>query len=204
MTDLIRFISENKEWIFSGIGATILTVCVTIGIKHNKSNNKKKKDDLINIKINNLFKNNNQSTNNNKQNNSYAKRNETLNSSKVSRPKKNIEVEKIRLYSTGAKGKVYTNIFHKSLNHNFGVEIRLRNNTSQLQNVKIGWCIYDEKGSTLLNGTFNKKINPYSSINTDFYAKEKSFLALKPGKYKSQFWVNDQRVQKEFFTISYK
>lgn len=43
MTDLIRFISENKEWIFSGIGATILTVCVTIGIKHNKSNNKKER-----------------------------------------------------------------------------------------------------------------------------------------------------------------
>ena len=41
-----------------------------------------------------------------------------------------LELCKISLYSTGARGKVFTNHFYKALNHNFGVEMVIRNNKS--------------------------------------------------------------------------
>lgn len=86
------------------------------------------------------------------------------------------------------------------MNHNFGIEITLKNNTYVLQNVKVGWCIYKD-GNVIVKGTFNKKVNPNSTLTNDFYIQEKTFNNLKIGKYKSQFWVNDIRVQKVYFTI---
>jgi len=114
-----------------------------------------------------------------------------------------LELLSIKLYSTGLK-KVFTNHFYKSMNHNFGVEITIRNNTSQLQNMKIGGCIYDDKGTTIIRWNANKKINPHSSIPYDFYVKEESFSRMKEGKYKIQFWINDKKVQKEYFAVTYK
>lgn len=53
-----------------------------------------------------------------------------LNQSQPSRPP--LELVSIKLYSTGLK-KVFTNHFYKSMNHNFGVEILVKNNTNQIQ-----------------------------------------------------------------------
>lgn len=38
----------------------------------------------------------------------------------------------------------------------------------------------------------------------DFYVREESLSQLKEGKYKIQFWINNEKVQKDFFTITYK
>lgn len=89
------------------------------------------------------------------------------------------------------------------MNHNFGVEIVLKNNTSSTQYVKVGWCVYKD-GNEIVKGTYNKKIKPNSTITTDFYVKARVFNKLKIGEYKSQFWVNDVKVQKVFFNILYK
>lgn len=86
------------------------------------------------------------------------------------------------------------------MNHNFGIEVTLKNHSSLLKNVKVGWCIYKE-GKEIIKGTFNKKVNAYSSITTDFYVREQTFNNLKIGKYKSQFWVDDKRVQKVYFNV---
>lgn len=124
-----------------------------------------------------------------------------LNPSQSKRPP--LELCSIKLYSTGLK-KVFTNHFYKSMNHNFGVEITIRNNTSQLQNVKIGGCVYDNNGTTVIRWNGNKRVNPNSSVSYDFYVKEQSFSQMKEGKYKIQFWINDKKVQKEYFKITYK
>lgn len=114
-----------------------------------------------------------------------------------------LELCSIKLYSTGLK-KVFTNHFYKSMNHNFGVEITIRNNTSKTQNMRIGGCVYDEKGTTVIRWRSNKQINPHCSVPYDFYVKEADFSQMKPGKYKIQFWINDKKVQKEYFTVTYK
>lgn len=124
-----------------------------------------------------------------------------LNPSQSKRPP--LELCSIKLYSTGLK-KVFTNHFYKSMNHNFGVEITIRNNTSQLQNVKIGGCVYNDNGKTVIRWNGNKRVNPNSSVSYDFYVKEQSFSQMKEGKYKIQFWINDKKVQKEYFIITYK
>lgn len=67
----------------------------------------------------------------------------------------------------------------------------------------MGWCIYKD-GKEIVKGTFKKKINPNSILTTDFYVKAKVFNNLKVGEYKSQFWVNDMKVQKVFFSILHK
>lgn len=59
-----------------------------------------------------------------------------------------VALDSIRLYSTGSKGKVYTNRFYKTINHNFGIEVVLSNRASIPLIVNLGHCIYSENGST--------------------------------------------------------
>ena len=49
-----------------------------------------------------------------------------------------VTLEAIQLYSTGIKGKVYTTTFYKSINHNFGVEVTIKNSTNRPQPVQVG------------------------------------------------------------------
>ena len=90
------------------------------------------------------------------------------------------------------------------MNHNFGVEIHIKNNTTQTQPLRIGGCIYDSTGKTVIQWKGKKTIAPKAMIKYDFYIKEEDFTHLKDGEYKVQFWVNDKKVQKEFFNIMYK
>ena len=115
-----------------------------------------------------------------------------------------LELCKIDMYSTGVRGKVFTNHFYKSMNHNFGVEILLRNNTYSIQKVRIGGCVYDAQGNTFIRWNGIKDIQALSTSTYDFYVKEDTFSKMKEGKYKIQFWINDKKVQKDFFTITYK
>lgn len=122
-----------------------------------------------------------------------------------SKPKKPpLELKRIKLYSTGLK-KVFTNHFYKSMNHNFGVEILVKNNTNQMQTIHVGGCLYDNSGKTIVKWkkvTIN--IQSHGSKTYDFFVNEKTFSTMKDGKYKVQFWINDKRVQKEYFTVTYK
>ena len=115
-----------------------------------------------------------------------------------------LELCKISLYSTGARGKVFTNHVYKALNHNFGVEMVIRNNTSTSQTVKIGGCVYDFQGNTVVKWGTTKQLGARSASTQDFYVREETFSELKEGKYKIQFWINNKKVQKDFFTITFK
>lgn len=115
-----------------------------------------------------------------------------------------LELCSIKLYSTGLK-KVFTNHFYKSMNHNFGIEILVRNNTNTEQSIRVSGCIYDNSGKTIEKwSNANIKIPKQRSITWDFYVKEDRFSKMKEGKYKVQFWINNKKVQKEYFTITYK
>lgn len=114
-----------------------------------------------------------------------------------------LELVSVKLYSTGLK-KVFTNHFYKSMNHNFGVELLIRNNTSKLQNMKIGGCIYDKERRKITNWIGNKKINPHSSTSYDFYVKEQTFSKMNAGTYTLIFWINDKKIKEDTFTITYK
>ena len=122
--------------------------------------------------------------------------------SKPQRPP--LELCKIQLYSTGIKGKVFTNHFYMSMNHNFGIEIQMRNNTSRVQAVKVGGCVYDSNGNMITKWGGTKNIAANSSCAYDFYVRNETFSKMKEGKYKVQFWLNDKKVQKEYFTVTYK
>lgn len=168
-----------------------------------------KKDSQVVVK-NYISGNNTQNNNsNNKTNTNTQKKSVTNNSTSSNRTSSSsngaISLEKIRLYCTGAKGKVYTTTFRKSLNHNFGIEVVIKNNTSQTQKVKLGHCIYDESGNnTMFKGTFYPQIKPYSTLTENIFVDAKAFAKMKRGKYKSQFWLNDKKVQKVFFLVEDK
>lgn len=53
-----------------------------------------------------------------------------------------LELKYIKLYSTGRKGKRFTDHFYKTRNHNFEVEILIQNNTANQQNVKVGGSVF--------------------------------------------------------------
>lgn len=114
-----------------------------------------------------------------------------------------LELLSIKLYSIGIK-KVFTDHFYKSMNRNFGVEIKIQNNTSKLQEMKIGGCIYDSNKNKAVNWIRNKKINPHSTAEYDFYVTEDSFSKLNAGKYTIIFWINDKKVKESKFIITYK
>ena len=116
-----------------------------------------------------------------------------------------LELRSIRLYSTGLKGKVYTNHFYKAMNHNFGVEMKIRNNTFLTQTVRVAGRVYDDQGTEVAKWIGRKyELIGQSEGTYDFYVYESRFATMKEGKYKVQFWVNDKKVQREFFTITYK
>lgn len=169
-----------------------------------------KKDSQVVVKNYIRSSNNNQNNNCQNKNNKTMRqttppRNNNLSSNKMSSSNNSVSLEKIKLYCTGAKGKVYTTTFHKSLNHNFGIEAVIKNNSSQLQTVKLGHCIYNESGKdTLFKGTFYPKVKPHSTLTENIYVDAKAFAKMKRGKYKSQFWLNDNKVQKVFFKIEDK
>ncbi len=113
-------------------------------------------------------------------------------------------IQSIQLYSTGKRGKTYTKKFYKSINHNFGIEVVLKNLSGQAKTVHLGHCIYDEKGVAIFKGDFRPTVKPFSTLKQDIYVDPKAFEKMKSGTYKSQFWLNDKRVQKVFFTVAYK
>lgn len=168
---------------------------------------KDNKDSQVVVKNYIKSNNNNQNSNNSKNTNppKNPPNSNYTNNNKSNSQYNPITLEKVRLYCTGAKGKVYTTTFRKSINHNFGIEAIIRNNTSNIQTVKLGHCIYDEKGtSTIFKGTFHPKIKPHSTLTENIFVDSKAFAKMKKGKYKSQFWINDKKVQKVFFTITEK
>ena len=199
MNAIISFIQENKEWFFSGIGVTLLALVARFLFKKEKARDKK--DKPIIIKINN--KNDNQNINKNQKNGSVKKGDTTHQgiASKSFGKYNELNPIGIKLYSTGPKGKVYTSIFYKLLNHNFGVELSLKNNTPKSQTIKARWCLYNESGRPIFDKYYNKTVNASGKLTSDFYVDEKFFSKLKPGKYKSQFWINGKRIQKDSFTI---
>ena len=114
-----------------------------------------------------------------------------------------VEIVKIQMYSTGARGKVYTNTFYKAVSHNFGVDIRLKNNNSSQKNVNISWFIYDSNGKKQGSLSRNKiSINGFGYKNENFYIQESVFSRLRPGKYRYEFQINDRRTKQGFFTIN--
>ncbi len=115
-----------------------------------------------------------------------------------------LELCEIKLYSTGSRGKVFTNHFYKALNHNFGIEIVVKNNTATVQTISVGGCVYDSSGATITKWGRTSDIGAFSSFRCDFYVREDTFVHMKEGKYKVQFWINNKKVQKEFFTVTYK
>lgn len=166
---------------------------------------KDKKDNSVIVK--NYINGNNNQTNRNNNNNqtNFSKNHNTTSSNKTAQNTPPVVLQTIRMYCTGAKGKVYTTTFRKAINHNFGIEVVIKNNTSQIQTVKLGHCIYDESGSnTVFKGTFHPKINPNSILKENIYVDAKAFNKMKAGKYKSQFWINDNKVQKVYFNVSNK
>lgn len=113
-----------------------------------------------------------------------------------------VSLKTIKLYCTGAKGKVYTTTFYKNLNKDFGIEVVIKNNTPKIQPVKLGHCIYDKSGKNTISAkTFSLKVNPHSTFKKDILVDVKTFKTMKPGKYKSQLWLNDKRIQRVFFTV---
>lgn len=190
MEEFIKWIIENKALLIMASITIALSVSIPISIHFGKTIiHKNKTTNYYNI--------------NQQKHNSDTHKRSGNTVTKIANSNNVIELTKISLYSTGKKGKVYTTKFYKSMNHNFGVEIILKNNTFSTQYVKVGWCIYKD-GIEVIKGSFNKKINPNAILTTDFYVKAKTFKNLKVGEYKSQFWVNDVKVQKVFFTILYK
>ena len=156
--------------------------------------------------VKNYINGNNNSSNNfsNNHNNQQKSKKTQKTSNSKSISNSSIRLKSIRLYSTGSKGKVFTNKFYKSINHNFGIEVVLKNNTSKPQTVNLGHCIYDKNGKNIIKGNFYPKISPHSQFIQNIYVKPQDFSKMKTGSYKSQFWINDNRVQKVFFTIGIK
>lgn len=114
-----------------------------------------------------------------------------------------LEMKNIKLYSTGLK-KLFTNHFYKSMNHNFGIEITIRNNTSNIQKLKIGGCVNNSNNKKIANWISNKSIRPHTSQSFDFYIKEQDFNRMDLGKYTVIFWINDKKVKEIPFTVTYK
>lgn len=110
----------------------------------------------------------------------------------------------VNLYATSSNGKIFTNHFYRSRNHNFGVEVRIQNNTSYVYSFNIAGCVYDSNGVEIFRwNRIKKKVLPSNlPAESNFWVDRDKFLAMRDGKYKVQLWINDIKVVKVFFTVS--
>lgn len=110
----------------------------------------------------------------------------------------------VNLYAIGSNGKIFTNHFYRSKNHNFGVEVQIQNSTSYVYSFNIAGCVYDSNGVEIFRWKrTTKEVIPSSlPAKSDFWVDRNKFLAMRNGKYKVQLWINDIKVVKVFFTIS--
>ena len=110
----------------------------------------------------------------------------------------------VNLYATSSNGRTYTNHFSRSGNHNFGVEVRIQNSNSCAYDFSIAGCVYDSNGAEIFRWRRTKKRVPPSNSpeRNDFWVDRNKFLAMRDGEYRVQFWINDVKVEKMFFTVS--
>lgn len=113
-----------------------------------------------------------------------------------------LELKSIKIYSTGYKGKIFTEHIYKSKNHNFGIEISIQNNTSSSKDVKVGGCVYDNFDNIVARWNTTMIINPHTSNATDFYITHDKFARLHVGTYHMRFWINDKRMPIKYFEIT--
>lgn len=140
-----------------------------------------------------------------KNNPKQHQRNETLGQyAKMEQSRKVPLSISMNLYATSSNGKRFTNHFYHSKNHNFGVEVRIQNSTSCVYNFNIAGCVYDSNGVEICRWkrTIKEVLPSNSPVENDFWVDRNKFLAMRDGKYKVQFWINDIKVIKVFFTIS--
>lgn len=109
----------------------------------------------------------------------------------------------LNLYATSSNGKIFTDHFYRSKNHNFGVEVRIQNSTSCVYSFNIAGCIYDSNGKEIYRWKRTTITVPpnNSPVEEDFWVDRNKFLAMRDGKYKMQLWINGIKVVKVFFTV---
>ena len=109
----------------------------------------------------------------------------------------------LNLYATTSSGKIFTDYFCRSKNHNFGLEVRIQNSTSCVYSFIIAGCIYDSNGEEIYRWKRTTiKVPPNNSpAEEDFWVDRNKFLAMRDGKYKVQLWINGIKVVKMFFTV---
>lgn len=110
----------------------------------------------------------------------------------------------INLYATSSEGKIYTNHFYRAKDHDFGVEIRIKNNTACVYSFNIAGCVYDSSGAEIYRWIrTTKKVLPSNlPVKSNFWVDRDKFLAMRDGEYKMQLWINDVKVVKMFFMVS--
>lgn len=196
MNGILQVISENGEWIFSGIGVVVLGMVFkkrktgSIIVKNYNNINNKNEDKKLNSKSNTV---NNKKTEITKSLN-FEKRVSTIKSPPI-------KLEKLELYSAGVNGKVSTNTFYKDITRNFGVKVTLANNTYTLQQVRFNWRIYNNVDNIVVQKTFQKTISKQSQLMADFHVSRDEFSKFAIGKYKSQLWINGVRIQNTYFQV---
>lgn len=171
----------------------------------------KKGKDSSPVVVKNYISGNNNQKNSTSNKNNGSRRGGTANKSKYASTSKKrgdrvhpsvyVSVQRIKLYATGPRGKEYTNKFHKWSNHNFGIEVTLKNTSNKTQTVHLGHCIYDNVGNVVFKGNFSPKISPYTTLRQDIFVDAKAFAKMKNGKYASQVWLDDQKQPTARFTV---
>lgn len=113
-----------------------------------------------------------------------------------------IKLVKVLLYSTGARGKVFTKKFYKRINHNFGIELVIRNDSNKRQSISVKWSIYDVTNQRdVIADNSVIKIAAREKLIHDIYVSDKEFVKLPTGEYESRFCINGKQAPKMNFYI---
>lgn len=113
-----------------------------------------------------------------------------------------VKLIRARLYTVGAKGRVYTDKFYRSLNNSFGIEYVLKNLSGRRQRVHMGLRIYDEGGNAKFRHDEDISLDPYETKGpNDLFVSRSDFAKIMDGSYKAQLWLDDKRVYKEWFKV---
>ena len=121
---------------------------------------------------------------------------------------KSLKPQNVRLQhefcSVGWHGTTRTRTFSKSQHVTFTIETRLESQSPYPMTLFLSFDVFDERGRRFhgMEGNKSLSLQPYERINWKYQMPESTFKLMPCGRYYYQYRLNNDLVEKAYFTIN--
>lgn len=112
-----------------------------------------------------------------------------------------VKLQSFHLYASTVNGKTPARKFYLLLNKTFGMDIKLKNTSGHPKQACLSYCIYDGNGDTLFNEDAYIRVDGRSTAVKTFQISSRKFSRMRPGRYKVNVWIDNEKVKACSFDV---